>query len=63
MTEERLMVWLTMKDAAARTGYTVRTLERYIDCGRLLAYKGPGGHLRLKSTDVDGLFTPVGATA
>jgi len=56
MTEERNMVWLTMKDAALRTGYTVRTLERYIDCKRLTAYKGPGGHLRLKSTDVDGLF-------
>ena len=56
MTEERNMVWLTMKDAALRTGYTVRTLKRYIEVRRLTAYKGPGGHLRLKSTDVDGLF-------
>jgi len=57
----RDLVWLTMNDAAARTGYTVRTLERYIAAGRLPAYKGPGGHLRLKSTDVDGLFVAVPA--
>lgn len=57
----RDLVWLTMTEAAERTRYTVRTLERYIEVGRLPAYRGPGGHLRLKSTDVDGLFTPVGA--
>jgi excisionase family DNA binding protein len=61
MTEERLMVWLTMKDAGVRTGYSIRTLERYIEAKRLTAYRGPGGHLRLKSTDVDALFQPVGA--
>lgn len=53
------MTWLTMQEAADRTRYSVRTLERYIDAGRLRAFRSPGGSLRLRSDDVDGLFTLV----
>ena len=53
------VVWLTLQEAAARARYSPRTLERYISAGKLTAYRGPGGRLRLRSVDVDGLFTPV----
>lgn len=54
------MKWLTLDEAAQRTGWTVRTVRRYIDSGRLVAYRATGGRtLRLRSDDVDGLFLPV----
>lgn len=53
------MTWLTMQEAAGRTRYSVRTLERYVLVGRLRAFRGPGGHVRLRSDDVDALFVPV----
>ena len=53
------MTWLTLEEAAARAGYSPRTITRYVDSGKLPAYRGPGGHRRFRSDDVDGLFTPV----
>lgn len=55
----RDLVWLTLQEAADRTRYSTRTLQRYIEVGRLPVFRGPGGHLRLRSTDVDGLFARV----
>jgi excisionase family DNA binding protein len=53
------MQWLTLSEAAERTRYSTRTLERYIQTSRLQAYRGPGRQLRLRSDDVDALFKPV----
>jgi excisionase family DNA binding protein len=54
------MTWLDIHQAAHRTGYSVRTLERYVDAGRLPAYQTvAGGRLRFRSEDLDALFTRV----
>jgi excisionase family DNA binding protein len=45
-------VWLGTREAAARTGVTLRTLYRFIDEGLLPAYKF-GRVIRLKQDDVD----------
>lgn len=54
------MTWLTMQEAAARTGYSTRTLERYVSAGKLTAYRTRhGARLRFRSDDLDALFAPV----
>lgn len=44
--------WLSTKEAAARLGVTLRSLYRFIDAGRLPAYKF-GRVIRVKTDDVD----------
>ncbi len=46
------IVWLSTKQAADRLGMTVRTIYRFIDDGRLPAYKF-GRVIRVKQRDVD----------
>lgn len=54
------MQWLTTQEAADRCGWTLRTMERYIASGRLMAYRASGSRtVRLRSDDVDALFVPV----
>jgi excisionase family DNA binding protein len=52
------MKWLTIAQAAEYTGYSTRSLERYVAAGRLPAYVA-GRTLRFKTEDLDALFTRV----
>ena len=45
-------LWLSSKEAAEQIGITSRTLYRFIDEGRLPAYR-LGRVIRLKTSDVD----------
>ena len=45
-------LWLSSKDAANQMGITPRTLNRFIDEGRLPAYR-LGRVIRLKTSDVE----------
>jgi len=45
-------VWMNTKEAAGRLGVTTRTLYRFIDDGRLPAYRF-GRVIRLKEHEVD----------
>ncbi|MDG2022964.1 MAG: helix-turn-helix domain-containing protein [Actinomycetota bacterium] len=45
-------LWLSSKEAAKQIGITSRTLYRFIDEGRLPAYR-LGRVIRLKTSDVD----------
>jgi excisionase family DNA binding protein len=54
------MTWLTIHEAKTRTGYSIRTLERYVAAGKLPAYRtAEGGRLRFRAEDLDGLFIRV----
>lgn len=44
--------WLSTNEAATRLGVTTRTLYRFIDEGRLPAYR-MGRVIRIKASDVD----------
>ena len=46
------IVWLSTKKAAERLGITVRTVYRFVDEGRLPAYKF-GRVIRIKERDVN----------
>ncbi|QIN94485.1 MerR-like helix-turn-helix DNA binding domain protein [Arthrobacter phage Whytu] len=48
-----------MEQAANRVGVSVRTVERYVDAGKLDAHKLPSGRRRVRVGDVDGLLRPV----
>lgn len=48
-----------MVQAATRVGVSVRTVERYIDAGKLDAHKLPSGRRRVRVGDVDNLLRPV----
>lgn len=49
------IAWLSSDDAAKMLGITTRTLYRFIDDGRLPAYR-LGRVIRLQRTDVDGFI-------
>ncbi len=44
--------WMSTKEASARLGVTLRTLYRFLDEGRLAAFKF-GRVIRLKEADVE----------
>jgi excisionase family DNA binding protein len=53
-------VWLDIHEAKTRTGYSIRTLERYVSTGKLPAYRTKaGGRLRFRAGDLDALFIRV----
>lgn len=52
------MKWLNITEAAEYTGYSIRTIERYVATGRLPAYVAVRA-LRFKTEDLDALFTRV----
>lgn len=47
---------LTATQAAARIGVSVRTLDRYVEAGRITPMRTPGGHRRFDPIDVDRLL-------
>jgi excisionase family DNA binding protein len=54
--------FISLKDAATRTGFSVFTFREKIASGELAAYRlsdKPGSALRVKVTDVDALMKPV----
>lgn len=54
--------FISLKDAAARTGYSVFTLREKINSGELPAYRlsgKPGAQMRVKIADLDALLEPV----
>lgn len=53
------MEWLTMAEAATRVAVSLRTVERYVEGGKLEAHSLPSGRLRVRRKDVDALLTPV----
>jgi excisionase family DNA binding protein len=56
------VTWLDILQAAARTGYSTRTLRRYVATGKLPAYRTTdtaGVRLRFRTEDLDALFIRV----
>jgi excisionase family DNA binding protein len=54
--------FISLKDAAARTGFSVFTFRDLVNTGRLPAYRlsdKPGSAIRVKTRDVDALLKPV----
>ncbi len=52
----------SLRDTAARIGYSVDTLRQKITAGELRAYRlsdKPGGAIRVRRADVDAMMTPV----
>lgn len=50
---------LTVKEIVTKTGYTERTLRRWIADGTLQAYRvGPRG-IRIKAADLDNFLRPI----
>lgn len=53
-------VWLTTAQAAARAGYSVRQLKRWIKAGHLKSYRAPSpkgqAHLRIRAGDLEALI-------
>jgi excisionase family DNA binding protein len=54
--------FISLRDAAARTGFSVFTIREKIDGGELPAYRisdKPNSALRVRLADVDALMKPV----
>lgn len=54
--------FISLKDAAARTGFSVFTFRDKIAAGELPAYRlsdKPGSQMRVRVRDVDALMKPV----
>ena len=51
------MEYLTSKQVCERLNVNISTLYRWIEADQITAYKTPGGALRFRSADVDGLYT------
>jgi excisionase family DNA binding protein len=46
---------------ARRLGISIPTVQRWVDAGRLKAWKTPGGHRRIDAASADRLFEPQAA--
>lgn len=57
MTTTDLGLYMTAREVCARLSITERTLSRWIEAGRITAYRLPGGHRRFTANDVDALIT------
>jgi len=56
------LFYITLRDAAAHTGFSVFTFREKIASGELPAYRlsdKPGAAIRVKVADVDALMKPV----
>lgn len=54
--------FISLQDAAVRTGFSVFSLREKVASGELPAYRmsdKPGSAIRVKVADVDALFKPV----
>jgi len=54
---------LSLDAAAARLGVCTRTVRRAISAGELKAYRVRGKSIRVKTSDVDALLTPIPTSA
>ncbi|WP_457149551.1 helix-turn-helix domain-containing protein [Mycobacteroides abscessus] len=52
MADSRSEGYLTPAEAARHLHVSLRTIQRYIATGKLPALKTPGGHYRIKESDV-----------
>lgn len=54
--------FVSLQDAAARTGFSVFTFREKIAAGELVGYRisdKPGSAIRVKTRDVDALMKPI----
>lgn len=51
--------WLTLQEAADRTGLTTRTIRRYVATGQVTGWRVGTKSIRVTATDVDALFRPI----
>lgn len=56
-------IWLTRQQAADELGVTLRSIARYIENGKLRAYKVAGNRVRIKAEDLDALLRPIASAA
>lgn len=54
--------WLTVEQAAQRVGMSAKTIRRWIDAGRLPAYRAGATAVRVRPADVDACLTRIPAT-
>lgn len=52
--------FLTTKEAAQRLGVTLRAVQLWVNDGKLPAARTPGGHRRIRSSDVQALQEQMG---
>ena len=52
--------FLTTSEAAQRLGVTLRTVQLWVDAGKLQAARTPGGHRRIHASDVRALQESMG---
>lgn len=52
--------FLTTKEAARRLGVTLRTVQLWVEAGKLHAARTPGGHRRILASDVQALQERMG---
>ena len=52
--------FLTTKEAAQRLGVTLRTVQLWVEAGKLQAARTPGGHRRIRTSDVRALQERMG---
>lgn len=50
-------IYFTVDQIAKQLGVSTRTVRRWIDGGLVQAARLPGGGLRIRATDLDGLLT------
>ncbi len=55
--------WLTLQEAADRTGLGTRTIRRYVATGQVTGYRVGVKAVRVKTADVDALFRPIPTAA
>ena len=54
----QLSEWVSASEAARLTGLTVRTIKRMVNEKKLKASRSPGGHMRVRRAQLDGLLRP-----
>ena len=52
--------FLTTREAALRLGVTLRSVQNYVERGDLHAGRTPGGHRRIRTSDVHALAEKMG---
>jgi excisionase family DNA binding protein len=56
---DSLPLYVDLKTINTRTGISVKTLRHWIYRGTLPAFRLPGNQIRVKTEDMEALFTPV----
>lgn len=51
--------WLTLTEAADRTGLGTRTIRRYVATGQVTGWRVGTKAIRVRASDVDALFRPI----